>query len=137
MTRSHVGRRIILFLILLGFILSFVVLWWVGSGDAISPETNSSAIKLLVGHYLPLLAILGGFYFSERSVVDQGGNTSIETVTFALIIVGLWVLGPPMLIAVNSTIEGAMRLIDSGAVIGTSLVSACLAFYFSKSAKVS
>lgn len=135
MTRSQVGRRIILVLILLGFIFSFMILWWVGRGGAISSETSSSAIKLLIGHYLPLLAILGGFYFSERAVVDQGSDTSIETVAFALIIVGLWVLGPPILIAISQTIEGAMRLLDAGAVIGTSLVSACLAFYFSKSAK--
>jgi uncharacterized integral membrane protein len=135
MTKSLIGRRIILVLMLSGFILSFIVLWWIGRNGAISFEAAAPAIKVLMQHYLPLLAILGGFYFSERAFVDQGGDTSIETVAFALVVVGIWVLGPPILIAISQTIEGAMRLLDSGAIIGTSLVSACLAFYFSKSSK--
>ncbi len=132
---SVVGRRAILALILLGFIASFGVFWWVGRGGAISFPTAAPAIKKLLEHYVPLLAILAGFYFSERTLADKGSETSIEAFVFALVVVAIWVLGPPILIAASETIEGALRLLDSVAVIGTSLASLGLAFYFSKGGK--
>lgn len=135
MIHSLIGRRTILALILVGFVLSFAILWWVGRGGAISFQAASPAIKKLLEHYVPLLAILAGFYFSERAATDEGNKTSVETFAFALVLVGIWVLGPPVLIAVSETIEASMRLLESVAVIGTSLASACLAFYFSKSGK--
>ena len=122
--------------ILIGFIFSFVILAWVGRGGAISYEAAEPAIKKLLAHYVPLLAILAGFYFSERAIDARENQTSLETFVFAVIVVGLWVLIPPLLIAFSTTIEAALRFLDSVGVFGTSLGSACLAFYFSKSAKL-
>ena len=135
MIRSVIGRRTILALILTGAVLSFSVLYWVGRGGAISYAAASPAIKKLLEHFIPLLAILSGFYFSERTSNDEGNQTSVETFAFALVVVAIWVLGPPILIAFCNTIEAAMRLLDSFSIIGTSLTSACLSFYFAQSSK--
>lgn len=135
MIRAVIGRRCILLFILMGFILSFCILTWVGRGGAISYQSAAPVIKKLLAHYLPLLAILAGFYFSERATKEEGASTTIETFVFALTVVLLWAFGPSALIALSDTIEGAMRILDSFAVIGTSLTSASIAFYFSKSGK--
>lgn len=135
MIRSLVGRRALLAVLLIGFVLSFAFLAWVGRGGAISFQAAGPAIKKLLEHYVPLLAILAGFYFSERAVTDEGQKTSVETFMFASVVVGIWALAAPVLIAVSDTIEAAMRILETLAVIGTSLTSASLVFYFSKSAK--
>lgn len=136
MIPSLVGRRSILSLILVGFLIAFAVLWWVGHGGAISYQTAAPAIKRLLEHYIPMLAILAGFYFSERATLDEGHQTSLESFVFAVMIVAVWVFAPPILIAASDTVEGSMRLLESITGVGTSLTSACLVFYFSKSAKM-
>ena len=103
----------------------------------LSTTRYAAAIKKLLEHYVPLLGILAGFYFSERADAKGKSQTSIEAFLFALVVIGIGVLGPPVLIALGDTIEAALRLLDTVAVIGTSLASACLAFYFSKSGKAS
>jgi len=136
MIRSVVGRRCLLAVLLIGFVLSFAFLAWVGRGGAISFQAAVPAIKKLLEHYVPLLAILAGFYFSERVATDVGQETSVETFVFATVVVGIWALAPPILIATSDTIEAAIRILETLGVIGTSLTSAALVFYFSKSAKV-
>lgn len=132
---SKTGKRFILAAILSGFLLSFVILAWASSGGAISFNAAEPAIKKLLEHYIPLLAILAGFYFSDRSLEPGDNQTSIETFIFSVAIVGIWSLIPPILIFFCDTIESGMRLLESVGVLGSSLGSACLAFYFSKSGK--
>ena len=135
MIASVVGRRSILTLILAGVLLSFGILAWQSRGGAISYDSAAPAIKKLLEHYAPLLAIVAGFYFSERATPTEGSSTASETFILAVVFVGLWVLGPPVLITFSDSIDAAMRLLDSVGAIGTSLTSAAIAFYFSKSGK--
>jgi hypothetical protein len=135
MIQSLVGRRVLLALLLTGFLLSFAILAWVGRGGAISFQSAAPAIKGLLGHYVPLLSILAAFYFSEHAATDVGSSTSVEAFVFASVVVAIWSLAPPVLIAAADTIQASMRILETLTVIGTSLTSASLVFYFSKSAK--
>jgi hypothetical protein len=116
-------------------LLSFIALAWTGRGGAISYDAAAPAIRKLLEHYVPLLCILAGFYFSERNMESGGNQTSTETLFFAVAIMGIWSSIPPVLITFSGTIESAVRLLESVGIIGTSLGSACLAFYFSKTGK--
>ncbi|MDW8227911.1 MAG: hypothetical protein RMJ60_08960 [Anaerolineales bacterium] len=136
MIRATVGRRVLLGLLMAGFLLSFAVLAWVGRGGAISFQSAAPVIKKLLEHYIPLLSVLAGFYFSERATADQGTSTTTETLVFATIVTAIWALAPPILVGAADTVDAAIRILDMLTGVGTSLTSACLAFYFSKSAKL-
>jgi hypothetical protein len=133
MISSTVARRIILSAILMGFFLSFWTLWWVSRGGAASWPTIQPAIERLLQVYVPLLGILAGFYFAEQSST-KGSHTSIEAFGFAMVLICVWVFAAPVLIFFSATIEAAIRLLNSISVLGTSLASSALAFFFSKSA---
>jgi hypothetical protein len=135
MIGSTYGRRIIAGLILFGFLGALLSLWFVSRGGAATFETASPIISKLLQHFVPLLAIVGGFYFSERAVEEQGRPTTVEALILATVLIGCWAVAPSVLLLASDTLPAAMRLLDSVAVIGTSLASACLAFYFSKSGK--
>lgn len=135
MISSTYGRRVIAGLILFGFVTAFLILCFVSRGGAATFDTVSLVIDKLLQHFVPLLAILVGFYFSERAVDEEGKATSIEALVLATFLVGCWSISPAVLLIASETLPAAMRLLDSVAVIGTSLASACLAFYFSKSGK--
>ncbi len=135
MISSTYGRRIVAGLILVGFLVAFLALWFVSRGGAATFETVSPVINKLLQHFVPLLAIVGGFYFSELAIEEQGKSTTVEALVLATALVGCWALAPSILLLASETLPSAVRLLDSVAVIGTSLASACLAFYFSKSSK--
>jgi hypothetical protein len=106
-------------------------------GGAATSATWVPAIERLMGVYIPLLGILAGFYFAEQSST-QGNSTSIEAFGFATLLICLWVFAPPVLIFSSATVETAIKVLNSiYSVVGTSLASSALAFFFSKSAKPS
>lgn len=134
MVSSSTGRRAILALVILGFLASLCALWYVSLGGAVSFDAAQPLLVALLNQYIPLLAILAGFYFSERATIKSSVETSAETFLFAIFIVTIWVFGPPILLLATPTVEAAKRLLDTANVLGTSLTSGCLVYYFSKSA---
>jgi len=135
MISSRAGRLGLFVTILAGAVLTAAILAWQSRDGAISPEVVDREAKRLVGHYAVMLAVVAGFYFSERNAAGDGTSTAVEAFVLAMVLVGTWSLGPPVLIALSATIESAMRHLDSMSVIGASLASAALAFYFSRSGK--
>jgi hypothetical protein len=134
MIRAIVGRRVLFALILCALVLSFSVLAVIGRGGAISHGTAIHVVKRLIEFYAPLVGVLAGFYFSELG--SSNGKTthatSIEAFALATCLVGAWVSLPPLLLAVVDTVEGALRFLDTVAIVGA-LAMGALAFYFSKS----
>jgi hypothetical protein len=134
---SQSGRRIVLGLILAGFIASLLTLWFVSRGGAVTFETAKDVIARLLQHYVPLLSILVGFYFSERALAEDGARISKDTLILAIVLIGGWTLLPPVLLVACDTVNAAMRLMETVSTIGHSLTAACLAYFFSKSGQSS
>ena len=135
MIRAAAGRRTLYALILTGFLSAFVVLWVRSRGGAATFDQTKPIIASLLTHYVPLLGILVGFYFSERASSTDAAPVSLDAFAIALVLVGLWVFAPPVLLGASETGAAAIRLLESVAVLGSSLASACLAYFFSRTAK--
>ena len=135
MISSVVARRAILIALVAGFGLAFSALWFVSHDGAASWTTTGPAIGRLLEIYVPLLGILAGFYFAERPAVLKGRQTPIEGFAYAMVLICVWVFVAPLALLLSSTVDAAMRLLNSISVLGTSLAASALAFFFSKSAK--
>jgi hypothetical protein len=135
MISANVGRRTLYALILFGFLSAFISLWVRCRGGSCTFESVKPVIASLLTHYVPLIGILVGFYFSERISTDTASATSLEALSLAVVLVGVWVLAPPVLLALSETGEAAVRLLESVAVFGSSLASASLAYFFAKTGK--
>ena len=108
MINSTSGRRLLFGLILTGFMSAFLILWLVSRGGAATFESVAPVISKLLSHYVPLLALLAGFYFSERESLDQGQATSVEALVLAALLTGSWAFAPPILLFASDTLQAAI-----------------------------
>jgi hypothetical protein len=101
-----------------------------------SPELNPGDIDtvsaFLLSVYLPLIAIMAGFYFSEKRTSATGGKTASETFFFAALVTGVWVGAPPLFIIFASQTAQAIELLTQWRTWGESVAALAVSFYFVK-----
>lgn len=135
MISLQVVRQVIAWIVLSAVMLTIIVFFSIARGGAISQEVAFPAANKLLNIYGPILAILTGFYFSNSKTTMAKKTASKESFFLALFFVGILVFTPPIIIGASETIESAMRVVDFFSGICTSISSACLMFFFSKSVK--
>jgi hypothetical protein len=134
--RTSIGRWTIMGIVSLAAVSSYLLLWYVGRGGAVSEAVRNPAMRSLVSIYLPLIAIMGAFYFGEEvgdGCIDR--VTSRESYFFSLFVISLWTLAPPLFIFFSETVEMAFRAIDTVGAFGQTAAAGAVAFYFAKSKK--
>lgn len=93
--------------------------------------TVTESIEGLLNIYLPLLAIMAGFYFAVRREAVDANACSRDTFLVALLLLGVWVLaGPAMLLLFP--VEEAIGYLKSFGSVGSTLAAGAVAFFFSK-----
>ena len=75
---------------------------------------------------------MAAFYFGQFDKSSQDSKTSLEVFLFTAIVVGLWVIVPPLFIAFG-IIEEVFATINILKPYGSSVAAAGVAFYFAKS----
>ena len=134
MISARAGRRALLVIVLFAFACAFATLAFVGRQGAVSGDVARTIIARLLRLYVPLLALMASFYFSDRGRSGRGRGTSPETYWFALVILVVWTFLPVVLLAFSDTVEAAVRTLDTFEVFGNTLAVASIGFYFAKSA---
>jgi hypothetical protein len=89
---------------------------------------NGSAFLLSV--YVPLVAVMAGFYFGEKRL--GRGTTPVEPFIFALAVTILWVLPPPVILLFTKRPMGYLDQLIPLKVWGDSITALAVAFYFGK-----
>jgi hypothetical protein len=134
MITARAGRRALMLFVAAGFLLSLITLLYEARGGAVAGNIVQSVIARLLKLYVPLLALMTSFYFSERGDLQEGRKeTSLDTFILATTVAATWSLLPAVLLVISQTVEGALRMLDTFEVFGNTLAVAALAFYFSRS----
>lgn len=137
MISATVGRRVLLIIVVAGFAAALIILTVVGRGGAVTDEAAGPVIARLLRLYVPLLALMASFYFSERGQSRRGRGTTPETFWLATAVVFAWSFLAPILILLTEKVEGAVRTLDMFEVFGDTLAVAAIGFYFARSASES
>lgn len=128
-----VGRWLLMFLVLGGAILTMVVLFYKGAGGAIHNDAKATAFKQLIEIYLPLVTIMGAFFFSEpRSRRAKASDPSLQTLVFAAVLTASWTITPPALLYFTDYIEDFFQYLESVKLLGEAVAAGAVSFYFAK-----
>ena len=121
-------------LVVLSGVISFLALYYIGYGGAISEEGSKQAIKQLLAIYLPLITMMAAFYFGEPAQPgNQEKETPLESFLFSFVVVALWMFCPPLFVIFGVTIESTLRTIDSFLIYGETIAASGVAYYFARS----
>jgi len=130
------GRGLLMTVVLSNFLLSVGLVFYVGGGGAVHREGIMLALEELLEIYLPLLAIMGAFYFADyRSDEDSPRASLVQPFIFSLIIVSVWAFAPPLLLALTVwPIEDIFSFLNSDAVgiLGKTIAAGAVTYYFSR-----
>jgi hypothetical protein len=128
---SGTGRILFMGLIAVGFIGALLSLNSIFGGGAISSKNYSSAFFKILGFYIPLLTLIGTFYFKE----NLGGtsvDTPFETFLVAAFFILIWVTSPIYILLSVFYIEDVFDYIDKLIPVAQSLALMALGYYFAK-----
>ena len=136
MIPARIGRRFLLLLIVFAFLLSLATQTYKGRFGLADAESSFLLLDRLLKTFIPIFALVGAFYFSDRSQSDAVGpqRTSVEAFSIALVFCGIWVLTPAIAILITETFRQAVTLIEKFETFGTSIAISGIAYYFSVSA---
>lgn len=128
---SGTGRILLMGLIAVGFIGALLSLNFVFGDGAIGSKNYSSAFFKILGFYLPLLTLIGTFFFRE----NLGGtsvDTPLETFLVAIFMILIWVASPIFILLSVFYIEDVFDYIDKLIPVAQSLALMALGYYFAK-----
>ena len=128
---SNKARLYVMAIIAIAFVGALIALFVSARGGAINDNNQLDALVKVIGFYLPLLAIIGTFYFKDK----RGGTDSEmtkSTFLFAVFIILLWVLIPILLLSFKQYIETIMSWTDKINALCVSFINMAVAYIFSK-----
>lgn len=129
---SRIGRLSLMGMVMLLFLCSVLSLFWLARGGRIHPDGRKIALVKLIGVYLPILSLMGAFYFGGDQNRRRTSTTAMEAFAFALIVTSLWVIAPLFLLWCIGPIEDVLDHLEMIKPIGDTLTLAAIGFYFSK-----
>jgi len=128
------GRAVLLWIVIVGLLLSSGLLIWYGREGGIDPLAEGEALlKIIKGVYGPMLAVMLGFYLGERRRTPSGDRQPTEfSVVLALAVtcVALWSSWPLFALMKANNVEDGLALLDKGKAIGDSLAPGAIALFF-------
>lgn len=102
------------------------------NSPALNPKDIDTVSAFLLSVYVPLVAIMAGFYFSEKSTTESRGKTGLETFLFAAFVTGVWVVAPPLFIIFAPQTVRAIEFLTQWRTWGESIAALAISFYFAK-----
>lgn len=128
---SNKGQLYVMAVIASGFVGALTALFVSARDGAINDGNQLDALVKIIGFYLPLLAIIGTFYFKDKQGVTDGEIAKARYI-FAFFIMTLWILIPILLLSFKEYIETVMSWTDKINALCLSFINIVLAFIFSK-----
>lgn len=128
---SNKGRIYVMAVIAAGFIGALAALFASARDGAINDPNQLDALVKVIGFYLPLLAIVGTFYFKDK-LGETDGEIAKAPYIFAFFIMTVWILIPILLLSFKQHIETVMSWTDKINALCLSFINITLAFIFSK-----
>lgn len=129
------GRVALMLAVLLSFLASIGLLFFISRGGAVHVSGITFALKELLEIYLPLLAIMAAFYFAEHAAeAPTTTSSSLESFVFAFSVTAVWIFAPPCLLALTQwPIEDIFAFLNDDAVglFGQTLAVGAVTYYFS------
>lgn len=137
--KSSTGRIALISFTISGMLFGGVVIVLRGSGGSLVSPAMTEALKLLVQFYLPMLAVITAFYFSESGKMKSTENsesTDFEIFFVTIVLVALWAFLPPISLIINDTYQSAFELTKNLKGYGDAIGVGALAYYFSQTSKI-
>ena len=78
------GRSILLWIVIIGFVISLAVVLWNGRGGGISWDSQLRAMNQLLAIYAPSLVVMLPFYLAEPKKQNGGEAVGPSTGIFAI-----------------------------------------------------
>lgn len=128
---SNKGRIYIMAVIAIGFVGALTALFVSARDGAINDTNQLDALVKVIGFYLPLLAIIGTFYFKDK-LGNTDGEIAKAPYIFAFFIMTAWILIPILLLSFKQYIETVMSWTDKINALCLSFINITLAFIFSQ-----
>lgn len=129
---NRTGRLCLMVVVLIAFLMSMASLFWLSRGGAIHPVERQETMVKLVGVYLPLLSLIGAFYFGGSNKSKQLSSLRTEAFVFAIAVTSIWVLTPVFFLWLENAIEDVVSDLDKVKLFGDTLALAAIGFYFSR-----
>ena len=128
---SKTGRLYLMAIVLIAFIVSLLLVLWLGREGGISYDTKRTALGKLAAFYVPLVTLMAAFYFGKGRETTFKTSVPLEVFLFAAGIVTLWVITPIFLLAVLF-IEDVLTGLQTIKPYGDSVALLAFGYYFSK-----
>ncbi|HYN24257.1 MAG TPA: transposase, partial [Pyrinomonadaceae bacterium] len=129
---SRTGRLWLMVIVFASLVSAIFCLFWIGRDGAIRSELKTEAIIKLLGFYVPLLSLMGAFYFGEKRRKRNATTAPLESFIFALIGTAWWVLFPIFLLWFGGAIQEILALLERIKPVGDTVALAAIGYYFSK-----
>lgn len=134
--KANVGRAIFMALVTSSFVLSIIIIFYEARSGGIHSQGVKFAIQQTLEIYLPILAIMGAFYFSGQEEDVEGNIKSpLQSFLFSFIVVATWVSFNPMLLLFSDwSIESIYSFLndDSIGILGKTVAAGSITYYFSR-----
>jgi hypothetical protein len=117
--------------VLIAFIVSLIVVLWLGRDGGIDYDNKKMALGKLAAFYVPLVTLMAAFYFGKARGTTARTSVPLEVFLFAAGIVTLWVITPVFLLVVLF-IEDVLVELQTIKPYGDSLALLAFGYYFSK-----
>lgn len=133
---ARAGRAALMATALGGFVVSLTVLFYVARDGAVHPDGVKYGVKQVLEIYLPVLAIMGAFYFTGvGDGADAEHRSSTQSFVFAYVVSAVWLVAPPLLLGLTTwPVEGIFEFLndDSVGILGKTLAAGAVTYYFSR-----
>ena len=124
------GRSILMLIIIGSAILAHLILIYESRDGRIHPEGIKSTIHCFLGLYLPLIAAMSVFYFTEKKNNKGKRFVNLQTFIFALIVTTAWVLLPILFLISGFTVEKIQDLLQAFRPFGDTVAVVAVVFFF-------
>jgi predicted metal-binding membrane protein len=135
---NGVARLRLIRLVFAGTVVGFVTLGIVSRLYTLASEPITEGFKVLLGIYLPLIAVMLGFYQDQANQAGSDQEPAQPTMlTFVTYFVVLWTAAPIVVIAFWSPIEDALDVLKWLQGTAGALVAGAVGLFFAKTAVAS
>lgn len=132
-TTNGTARLRLIRIVFGGAVAGFCALGIISKVYNLATEPVMEGVKVLLGIYLPLIAVMLGFYQDQ---VNQAGSdldpAQANMLTFVTYFVVLWVAFPTVLIIFSGAIENALDILKWLQGTAGALVAAAVGLFFAR-----
>jgi len=115
------------------FLSALITLSVIARDGAIHHDMLQTAYGKICSFYVPLLSLIGAFFFTRNKDEHSEAGTSIEAFLFAIFVTSIWVVAPLLLLWLEVYIEYILADLEQVKPFGDTIALVAIGYYFSKS----